>query len=312
MAFEVKRDFKLPAKVNTQLLVFDPRIEISGKADVLLNPLGIQETWDVKKGFAGFTLALRAKFDGVADFKMDRNSLAVKFGGVPLQPEVKFELDKVLEAPYSPLSVKFPIGSLLDETVDLGTYDPALTGTKVKFTVAVKLKVVIGPGPGLIATMGRGAAAGLAASGIVGGSIVGGIALTGASMYLIDRDHKRGLDWAAAVNVRSGYTWRIVAEALEWSPNGMPLSNRSWNEVKGRVESFRTVGLDTYAAAYAGWVRAEEALKATDPIVREKVLRRLHGYSRDLDALYRKISESVGVTASHSDPPPSNLNDFPR
>lgn len=234
-------------------------------------------------------------------------AISVTFSDVPLKPELKIGLGDLLEnagklseklakEPLSMLklaSVKFTIPLPKWTEVDLRILAPGLAGVPARVKPTAKISVSIAPGPVLLGRLGvtllsRAGALGGAAAPVVAG-IVGGAAWTILALYLINRAHQRGENWAHVVNLRRGYAYRVAAEAADWQAGELrgSGSTRSWDEgrrtigkalaagprsmTETQMESFKT----TYAALYDGWESAGRALDQLNVAQYDQLMRRL-------------------------------------
>jgi hypothetical protein len=295
--------FSLTA-VPTSTVILYPALEFNGKAEIVTSlPAQGVVTWEKGKGWSG---ALKLKLADGLDVEATGTSVTASLKGVALTPEVKVDLGELIKPPFKVVTIAFSVPMLKTEPFDLGSFIPELAGMKVKLEGTVKLKVAVGPGPAVLEAMAPAAAADLAASGIVAGAVVGGVLYTGLSMYLIDRAHKAGEQWAATVNRRSGYAWRIAAEAADL---GRPaVDTPVWNRAKGRLRRFRTAGDQAYADGYVGWTLAESALRTTESGLRHELLQAMRDANNgNLDAIQRAVFLQIGGISHDETPPPTDL-----
>jgi outer membrane protein OmpA-like peptidoglycan-associated protein len=232
-------------------------------------------------------------------------TVAVQFKGIPLQPELGVGLGNLLASPrtfsklldedpkklFTVASVKFSLPAAKSEEYDLGDLVPALRGFHVRGTIQPKVIVSLAPSPFLLTRLGTSLAARMGpAAGPVGAGIVLGTAWTVLALYLIDRAHKRGENWAHVVDLRRGYAYRLAAEVLDWRPGQVPGSGsaRAWDEARATIlnvlphsrpgQYSREQSLpmkQAYANLYEGWEAAGEALQALDRRQYDEVMPRL-------------------------------------
>ncbi len=315
--FELKwSEWKVPGlpRVPVGPVILYPTLQAGVKVKILSRlPAAATVTWERGKGW---TVGAKAKLGESVNLKFTKSDITATFNKLPLKPEVKVDLAKVLTPPFAGVTISFTPIPIPPLKFDLGTYVPALSGLRVQLEGTVKLKVGVGPGPGLLAAAeaalpGAGAeiaAGGLYAGGIAGAAVIGGAAYTGLALYAIDRAHKRGEAWAAIVNVRSGYAWRIAAEAADRrADGGRAVSARNWDEARRQVTGFRHSGERAYAQGYAGWNLAQEALDRTPADRRDAALAALKERNRDLAAIQRDVFQRAGGIAEDGAPPPPTL-----
>jgi len=308
LSVEAKTPMLRLGTIPTPWVIGYPGLQFTGKAELLTRvPADAVVSWNEGK----WSEAIRLKL--ADDVKVNIGAkVTATFGGLPLEPEIELDIKKLLSEPSTllrPVSVNFKLLTIPIADFDLGPYVPELAGVRMKLTGELKLKVAIGPSPALLAEVGPEALAAIGTTGlIIGGALVGTAAEIILFAVIVGHAHERGIQWAINVNRRSGYAWRIAAEAAEWRPGGRSSSVWSWNEARRHVGRFRESGEGAYAEGYVGWYMAEQALAATPPAVREAVLKSLHDRrSGRVEAIQLDVLVAEGWVKDDGVPPPKDL-----